>query len=77
MTREGRMSESAKINQKIKHLTGIEGEYRTIIKRAQEDIRRDPDRRKKYERVVKKYEGKISKILPKVRRLRELRARRA
>jgi len=71
------VQESAKLNQRIKHLTGIEGEYRTVIKRAQEDMRRDPDHKKRYERVVKKYQAKIDKILPKVRRLRELRARHA
>ena len=71
------MPESAKINQRLKHLSGVEGEYRTVIKRAEEDMHRDPDHKKRYERIVKKYQAKIDKILPKVRRLRELRARRS
>jgi len=69
--------ETSKLDLRIKHFTRIEGEYRTEIKRAQADIRRDPDRKKKYERAIKKAQKKIDKLLPKVRRLRELRTRRA
>jgi len=67
---------TSKIDQKIKSLAKIEGEYRTEIKHAQLEIKRDPDRRARYERQIKKFRKKIDKLLPKVRRLRELRARR-
>ena len=71
------MPASSKLDHKIKSLAKIEGEFRTQIKQAQADIRRDPDHKKRYEGQIKKYRKKIDKLLGKVRRLRELRARRA
>ena len=71
------MPASSKLDHKIKSLAKIEGEFRTQIKQAQADIRRDPDHKKRYERQITKYQKKIGKLLGRVRRLRELRARRA
>ena len=69
------MSEYERLDLRIKHLTKVEAEYRTTIKRAQHDMRDEPEKKTRYERVVKKYQRKIDKLIPKVRRLRELRTR--
>ena len=53
----------------------IETEYRHAIKRAEEDLRRDPEHKKKYQRLLEKNRRKAEKLLPKIRRLRELRSR--
>ena len=67
------MPDTAAIDHKIKRFSAIEADYHHRIKRAKEDIHRDPDRKRKYERVIAKYERKIEKLLPKIRRARELR----
>ena len=65
--------DTERIDLRIKRLTAIETEYHHRIKEAQSDMRVDPDRKKKYERVIAKYERKMDKLLPKIRHLRELR----
>ena len=69
------MQYTERIDLKIKHLTKVEAAYRTEVKRAQADMRVDPTRKKRYEKVVAKYQRKIDKLLPKVRHLREVRHR--
>lgn len=68
------MGDAARFDRKLKQLAAIESKYRTEIKRAQADLRGDPDR-KKHERQIKKWERKMDKLLPRIRRLRELRAK--
>lgn len=70
------MVDVSNLDRKIKRLGGMEARYRAAIKEAQRDARRDPDRRKVYERTIERYERKIAKVLPKIRRLREIRAHR-
>ena len=67
------MPDTAKLDLKIKRLTAIEADYHHRIKAARADMHRDPDRKKKYERAVAKYERKMEKLLPKIRHFRELR----
>ncbi len=69
------MASYQSLDLKVKRLTHIEAEYRGEIKRAQHEMKLDPDRKPKYERIVAKYEKKIDRLLPKIRRLRELRSR--
>lgn len=69
------MTYAEQIDLKIKHLTKVEAGYRAEIKRAQADMRVDPTRKKRYERIVKKYERKIDRLLPKIRHFREVRHR--
>lgn len=69
------MPDTERIDLKIKHLTKVEAAYRAEIKRAQADMRVDPSRKKRYERVMAKYQRKVDRILPKVRHLREVRHR--
>ena len=69
------MTYAERIDLKIKHLTKVEAEYRAEIKRAQADMRVDPVRKKRYERIVAKYQQKVDRLLPKVRHLREVRHR--
>lgn len=63
-----------KMDLRIKRLTTIEAEYRASLKRAQADLRKDPEHKKKYTRIITKRERKVDKLLPKIRRLRERRA---
>ncbi len=69
------MTEAERFDLKIKHLTKVEAEYRAEIKRAQADMRVDPTRKKRYERTVAKYQRKVERLLPKIRKLREIRHR--
>lgn len=69
------MPDTKNVDLKIKRLTRVEAEYRTEIKRAQIDMKRDPDRKKRYERIVTNREKKIEKLGRKIRHLREVRAR--
>ncbi len=68
------MTDVTKIDLKIKRLVAIEADHRAAIKRAEEDKRRDPERKERYVRIVEKNRRKVDKLLPKIRRLRELRA---
>jgi hypothetical protein len=67
--------DTERIDLKIKHLTKVEAAYRAEIKRAQADMRVDHSRKKRYERVIAKYQRKVDKLIPKVRHLREVRHR--
>ena len=68
------MPAHAKLDLRMKRLMAIETEYRHAIKRAEEDLRRDPEHKKKYQRLLEKNRRKAEKLLPKIRRLRELRS---
>ncbi|MBI4415915.1 MAG: hypothetical protein HY557_02900 [Euryarchaeota archaeon] len=68
------MTDVTKIDLKLKRLVAIEADHRATIKRAEEDKRRDPERKERYVRIVEKNRRKVDKLLPKIRRLRELRA---
>ena len=67
------MADTAKLDQRIKRLTRIEAEYRSTMKRANADMRDDPDHKRRYELRIAKLERKIDKLVHKVRRLREVR----
>ncbi|HKZ62916.1 MAG TPA: hypothetical protein VJ400_00585 [Thermoplasmata archaeon] len=69
------MAETGAIDRKIKRLTARETEFHHRIKKARADERSDLGRKQRYERQIAKWERSIEKLLPKVRRLRELRAR--
>ena len=60
---------------KVKHLRGLEASYRQEIKRAEADLKRDPEHRKRYEYVMKKSRRKQEKLLPKIHALVEKRER--
>lgn len=69
------MVELTALDRRIKRLARTEARYRAMIKDAEADLRRDPDRKAKYKRIVAKTERRMEKLLPKIRRLREVRAR--
>lgn len=62
------------IDLKIKRLIAIETDHRHALQRAEEDLRRDPQHSVKHKRRIEKLKRKIDKVLPKIRRQRELRA---
>lgn len=68
------MPDTAKIDLRIKHLTTIEADYRTEVKRAMAASKADPGRKAKYARTIAKFERKLERINRKVRRLREVRS---
>ena len=68
------MPDHAKIDRRIKRLVAFEAEHRTAVKRAEDDMRLDPEHKERYRRIIKKSKRKVEKLLPKIRRLRELRA---
>lgn len=69
------MVDLAALDRRIKRLGRTEARYRAMIKGAEADLRRDPDRKAKYQRVIAKTERRMEKLLPRIRRLREIRAR--
>jgi hypothetical protein len=71
---EGAVSVRSSLDVKLKRMTAIEAEYRHALRRAEEDLRRDPERRKRYLRIIEKNKKRIEKILPKIRRARERRS---
>jgi len=67
------VADSHKVDLKLKRLRAIEADYRTIIKRAESDYRNNFITREKLEKIKKKCELKIEKMLPKVRKLQHIR----
>lgn len=67
------MPSTERLDLKIKRLTAIEAAYRAEIKRAHAGEKDDRERKLRYERTIAKYERKMEKLLPKIRRLREIR----
>lgn len=62
-----------KYDLKIKRLVAIETGYRHALHQAEDDLRRDATHRPRHIRRIAKYKRKIEKLLPKLRRQRELR----
>ncbi len=63
------MVDTRKLDLKLKRLRSIEGDYKSIIKRAEVEYKHNLLSREKYLKIKKKNELKIQKLLPKVRRL--------
>ena len=75
------MPDTRRLDLKLKRLRAIEGDYRSTIRRAQEDLKHNFISKEKFLKIKAKQEAKIEKILPKVRRLQhqrnEMKARNA
>jgi predicted ATP-binding protein involved in virulence len=67
------VADTHSIDLKLKRLRVIEGDYRSAIKRAEHDCENNFISREKMLKIKKKYEAKIDKVAPKLRRLRHLR----
>ncbi len=67
------MADTRKLDQKLKRLRVIEGDYRGAIKRAHEELKHNLISREKFLKIERKYEAKIERLLPKLRRLQHLR----
>jgi hypothetical protein len=64
-----------RLEAKIKHLRALEASYRQEVKWAEADLKREPENRRKYERMIEKSKRKAEKLLPKIRELIERRER--
>ena len=67
------MADTHNIDLKLKRMRAIEGDYRSAMKRAENDFEKDFITHEKFLKIKRKYEAKIEKMLPKVRRLQHLR----
>ncbi len=67
------MADTHKLDLKLKRLRAIEGDYRSIVKRAEFDYKGNFISREKFLKIKKRCEMKIERILPKVRKLQHLR----
>ena len=67
------MADTRNLDRKLKRLRAIEGDYRSAIKRAEDDYKHNFISREKFLKIEKKHQAKIDKLLPKVRRLQHLR----
>ena len=67
------MADTRRLDLKLKHLRAIEGDYRSILRRAEDELKHNLISRDKFNKIKAKQEKKIEKILPKVRRLQRLR----
>jgi len=67
------MADTHSIDLKLKRLRAIEGDYRSAMKRAEDDYERNFISREKMLKIKKKYEAKMDKVAPKLRRLQHLR----
>ena len=73
----GTIADVRKINERLRHYQRVEASYRAEIRRAHEALKEDranPTRAEaRYRKVKDKYERKIDKLLPKIKRLTALR----
>ena len=73
----GTIADLRKINERLRHYQRVEASFRAEIRRAHEAIKEDranPARAEaRYKKVKEKYERKIGKVLPKIKRLTALR----
>jgi len=67
------MADTHNIDLKLKRLRAIESDYRSAMKRAEDDYENNFITREKMLKIKKKYEAKIDKVAPKVRKLQHLR----
>ena len=67
------MADTHNIDLKLKRLRAIEIDYRSAMKRAEDDYENNFITREKMLKIKKKYEAKIDKVAPKVRKLQHLR----
>ena len=74
----GTIADLRRGDEKRRHYRRGEGSYRSEIRRAHEAMKEDranPTKAEaRYERIKQKYERKIEKLLPKIKRLTVLRA---
>ena len=67
------MADTRKLDLRLKRLRAIEGEYRSVLRRAEDEYKHNLITKEKLDKIKSKQERKIGKILPKVRRLQHLR----
>jgi len=67
------MADIRKLDLRLKRLRAIEGDYRSTLRRAEDEHKHNLISKEKFLKIKAKQEAKIEKILPKVRRLQHLR----
>ncbi len=67
------MSDTRKLDLKLKRLRSLEGDYRSELKRAEDEYDRNFITREKFLKIKAKHDKKLERLLPKVRRLQHLR----
>ena len=69
------MADTRRLDLKLKRIKAIEGSYRSIIKRAEDEYKHNLITRDKLSKIRRKHTQKIEKLQIKARRLQKLRMR--
>jgi len=69
------LADTRRLDLKLKRIKAIEGSYRSIIKRAEDEYKHNLITRDKLSKIRRKHTQKIEKLQIKARRLQKLRMR--
>lgn len=67
------MADTHRLDLKLKRLRAIEGGYRSVIRRAENELKNRYISKEKFLKIKARQEAKIERLLPKLRRLQHLR----
>jgi hypothetical protein len=68
------MADTRRLELKLKKLRAIEGDYRSQIRRAEDEYKRNLIPREKFLKIKRRCEMRMEALLPKIRKLTQLRS---